>query len=233
MKYHGLAIVLFSLIIISCMGKRKVPVYKVNYVNNHCIKVDGISDDDTWGRAIMLKDFLLPWKDDKPPLTIFRALYDTSNLYILFQAMDHNMVIKDSISNEIDIAKEDRVEIFISKNKTMDEYFCIEIDPLGRVLDYRASYYRKFDDQWCIDGILVGSKIYPESYKVEVSIPLKSIAKMGVDISADFYVGLFRADLENAVSGLKENWLSWVDPKTPKPDFHVPEALGLFHFAKK
>lgn len=233
MKYPCLTVVFFSLVIISCTRKREVPLYEVNFINNQCIKVDGTSDDHAWGRAIILKDFLLPWENDKPQLTIFRALYDTSNLYIFFQAMDHNMVIKDSIRNEIDISKEDRVELFISKNKTMDEYFCIEIDPLGRVLDYRASYYRKFDDKWNIDGILVGSKIYPESYQVEFSIPLKSLIKMGVNISEDFYVGLFRADLENSVSGLKENWLSWVDPKTPEPDFHVPQALGLFHFNYK
>jgi hypothetical protein len=23
-----------------------------------------------------------------------------------------------------------------------------------------------------------------------------------------------------------EGWMSWVDPKTPEPDFHVPSSLG-------
>jgi hypothetical protein len=23
-----------------------------------------------------------------------------------------------------------------------------------------------------------------------------------------------------------EEWMSWVDPKTPEPDFHVPSSLG-------
>ena len=23
-----------------------------------------------------------------------------------------------------------------------------------------------------------------------------------------------------------EEWISWVDPKTPEPDFHVPSSLG-------
>ncbi len=217
------------------MGKRKVHVYEVNYVNNHSINVDGVSDEDTWEKAGKLKGFLMPWDKGKtPPVTMFQALYDSSTLYILFQAAeDQNLVISDSIINEIDIAKEDRVEIYFSKNKTMEEYFCVEVDPLGRVLDYSAAYHRKFDDQWDIDGMLVGSKLYPKSYQVEVAIPLKSLAKMGIDISADFYVGLYRADLENSVSGLKENWLSWVDPKISEPDFHVPETLGLFHFAEK
>jgi hypothetical protein len=154
-------------------------------------------------------------------------------LYIFYKAEDHNLVIKDSLNNEIDIASEDRVELFLSKDNTMEEYFCVEIDPLGRILDYRASYYRKFDDQWDVDGIQVASKIDSQSYQIEVAIPLKSIAEMGIDISKDFYVGLFRADFENSVSGIKENWLSWVNPKITKPDFHVPEALGRFHFAKK
>jgi hypothetical protein len=156
-------------------------------------------------------------------------------LYILFQVEDQNLLIKDSIINESGIVAEYRVEFYFSKNNKMDEYFCIEIDPLGRVLDYKASYYRKFNNQWNIDGIIFGSKVYPKSYHLEISIPLKSITKMGIDISTDFYVGLFRADLENSVLGSKgnENWLSWINPKTPEPYFHIPGTLGIFQFNKK
>ena len=29
-----------------------------------------------------------------------------------------------------------------------------------------------------------------------------------------------------------EEWISWVDPKTKEPDFHVPASLGWLEFTK-
>ncbi len=233
MKSLIFAIAFSFLLFSSCTEKNKASVYKVNYVDHAYINVDGISDEDIWRKAVKLWDFRLPWERNTTPGTMFQALYDTCTLYMNFQAKDQNLIYIDSISNEIDIASEDRVELFLSKNNTMEDYFCIEIDPLGRVLDYRASYYRKFDDIWNVDGILTGSKISSGSYQVEVAIPLNSLEKMGINISKDFYVGLFRADLENSISGLKESWISWIDPGSHNPDFHIPKALGLFHFNQK
>lgn len=232
MKCIGLSFMLFFLISISCSIEMEIPVYEVNYINKHYTSLDRILDDDAWGESKVLCDFFLPWEDNTPPLTIFQALYDSVNLYINFRTEDQNLVFKDSIDSEIDIASEDRVELFLSKNTSMEEYFCIEIDPLGRILDYMANYYRKFDDKWNVDGIQTASKIYSEGYQVEVAIPLNCIEKMGIDISRDFYVGLFRADFEKSVSGLKEHWLSWIELKIPEPDFHVPDALGIFRFSK-
>ena len=232
MKYSVLSTVIWSLISISCINERKVPIYDVNNFNKNNIILDGIPGDKAWGGSMLLKDFKLPWSDEIPQVTIFQALYDSNTLYCYYKAMDKNLVIKDSLNNEIDIASEDRVELFLSKDNTLKEYFCFEIDPLGRVLDYKASYYRKFEDQWDVEGIQVADKIDSESYQIEVAIPLKTIAEMGLDISKEFFVGLFRADFENLAPGIKENWISWVDLGTTTPDFHLPEAFGKFHFVK-
>ena len=50
------------------------------------------------------------------------------------------------------MAKEDRVELFFSNLTTLSEYYCIEIDPLGRILDYSAKHNRKFDENWDVKG---------------------------------------------------------------------------------
>ncbi len=202
----------------------------VNYFSDDEIVIDGVPDDKAWERSTILRDFIYPWDDSTPPVTTFRSLYDSNSLYISYTAADQNLVIKDSLQNEMDIASEDRVELFLSNDTTMKEYFCFEIDPLGRVLDYKASYYRIFDDKWNVSGIRVVSRINSESYQIEAAIPLNSIAGMGIDISKDFYVGLFRADFNKLSSGKEENWLAWINPRTPNPDFHVPKALGIFHF---
>jgi len=233
MKNSVLSIALLCLISISCSTERKLPVYEVKYFNEKDIILDGIPGDDVWEKSIALKDFIFPWDEKTPPLTLFRALYDSNNLYIFYKAEDQNLVIKDSLNIEQDIEFEDRVEVYFAKDNTMKEYFCLEIDPSGRLLDYKAAYYRKFDNQWNVKGIRITSRIDSGSYQMEVAIPLTSIAEMGIDISKDFYAGLYRAEFENSASGIKENWLSWIDPKISKPDFHIPETLGIFRFSKK
>jgi len=226
------SIIALYLISASCMNTSNLPVYEVKYLNEVYLIDDSIPGDDIWDKSITIRDFTLPWDDKVPPVTEFRALYDSNCFHFLYLAEDINLVIKDTFRSEIDVTSEDRVELFISKNKSMDEYFCLEIDPLGRILDYKASYYREFDEKWNVEGIKIISNFIPTSYTIEVSIPLESIESMGIDISKDFYMGLFRADYEKTDSGLKENWLSWVKPKIEKPDFHVPEALGIFRFMK-
>jgi len=39
----------------------------------------------------------------------------------------------------------DRVELFFAKQAALNDYWCIEIDPSGRVHDYHAKHCRKFD----------------------------------------------------------------------------------------
>lgn len=233
MKSFHLLFSVICLISISCTAENEIPVYEVNYIDEHYNSLDGLLDDDAWGESKVLDKFFLPWEDNTPPLTIFQALYDSVNLYINFTTVDKNMVIKDSIIQEIDIASEDRVEVFLSSDITMKEYYCIEIDPVGRILDYKASFYRKFDDTWNLDGIQSTSKISSEGYQVKLTIPLYFLREKGINTDKDFYAGLFRADFEMSDSGLKEHWLSWIELKNPEPDFHVPEALGIFRFSVK
>ena len=39
--------------------------------------------------------------------------------------------------------------------------------------------------------------------------------------------GLFRAEFSgDGGCGHLENWISWIDPKTDSPDFHVSSAFG-------
>ena len=220
----------FPLIFIFCSRIEEFPVYTVKNINSASVIIDGISKDRAWEKAKILDDFLLPWDDKIPQQTKFRALYDRNNLYILFQAEDLNLIIKDTITKELDITEEDRLELYFSKDITMEDYYCLEIDPLGRILDYQASFYRNFNNHWNINRIQIAGNIFKEAYQLEIAIPVNCINEMGIDISEDFYIGLFRADLEDSSSVIKENWISWRDPQSPEPDYHIPEALGLIRF---
>jgi hypothetical protein len=217
---------------ISCNREGAVKVYEVKCVQSGSISIDGTINDNAWKKATTLDDFLLPWEDGSPAATSFRAMYDTAMMYFCFDARDKDLVVMDSLLMETDIAKGDRVELFLSPDTTMQHYFCIEIDPRGRLLDYAASYYRNFDDKWNVQGIIARSQVSDESYQVEVAIPLTNFRKMGIDLSKDVYIGVFRAQLEKNGAEVKEHWLTWIDPSTAEPDFHVPGALGVFRFQK-
>ena len=41
----------------------------------------------------------------------------------------------------VNVVCEDRVELLFALDEELAEYFCLEIDPLRRVLDYRDSHY--------------------------------------------------------------------------------------------
>ena len=40
--------------------------------------------------------------------------------------------------------------------------------------------------------------------------------------------GVYRAEFSMSDDGVQENWISWVDPGTEKPDFHVASSFGEF-----
>ncbi len=192
-----------------------------------------IKTDSSWSHAILLNDFTLPWGKEKPKETSFKALYDDDFLYLRYDVKDNNINICSKIKNKEDVVNSDRVEIFFRKSDKLNSYYCLEIDPNGLVLDYSASYYRKFDFSWHWPKkhLDVKGNIKPDGYQVDVKISLESLRELGLLQNTIIEVGLFRADCirpPNRGNSAEIKWVSWVDPKTETPDFHVSSAFGVF-----
>lgn len=49
----------------------------------------------------------------------------------------------------------------------MGQYYCMEIDPSGHVMDYSASYYRKFDYEWNFKSLEICSIKDEKGYIVQ------------------------------------------------------------------
>src|SRR5690606_25365312 len=132
------------------------------------------------------------------------------------------------------VAKGDRVEIFFSTDLDLESYYCLEIRPDGKVLDYKASYYRNFDETWDFEGLQVGTKINDSGYTVEGRIPLSTLRDLGMVVEEQFfYLGLFRAEFSSSGSGApEEKWISWMTPESAEADFHIPTAFGQFCMGK-
>jgi hypothetical protein len=194
------------------------------------IQVDGQMNEPAWGTAERQTGFLYPWSNRTAPATEFRAVADDERLYLAFQVSDHDVVMVKDFAGESTVDQEDRVEVFFARDATLSRYFCLEIDPLGRVHDYAASHYRKFDGSWNCPGLRAAGRITPGGYTVEASIPLATLSElMGRPVSrgSRLRIGLFRAEFrQGALGDAADNWLSWVKPDALKPDFHIPSAFA-------
>lgn len=194
------------------------------------IQVDGQLLEPAWNTAERKTDFVYPWSRREAPATEFRALVDRERLYFAFQVSDKDVVAAKEFPGESTVNGEDRVEVFFARDKELERYFCIEIDALGRVHDYAASHYRKFDSGWNCPGLRAAGRLISDGYIVEASIPLKTLSDlMGRPVAPGsvMRVGLFRAEFRpGALGEADDSWLSWIKPKTNKPDFHVPSAFA-------
>jgi hypothetical protein len=194
------------------------------------IHVDGQLTEPAWQQAPIVRSFGFPWSRRAPPRTEFRALADEECLYFAFDAGDGEVMVEDGFSSESVLDREDRVELFFARDAGLERYYCLEVDPLGRVHDYAASHYRRFDSAWNCPGLHTKGVRYPGGYTIEGRIPLRTLAELlGREVAAGstLRVGLFRAEFRpGALGDAADNWLSWVQPAVNHPDFHVPSAFA-------
>ena len=99
------------------------------------------------GQAAGVDGLHAPW-DGLDEGTVFRCFSDQDSFYFLYEVPEQTLTLTEPFLKERDVDPEDRVEIFFSPRLEMDIYYCAEIDPMGRVMDYKAKYYRDFDYDW-------------------------------------------------------------------------------------
>ena len=234
---NGLALLGCALSLVSC-GTHPAFVestYKVQRIAYGKINVDGVADESVWDQANSLLPAIgSPWRNKNPQNTEFKALWDGSTLYYSFILVDADKVSLRDIENELDIGREDRVEIFIANidrdfGCDLRQYIGLETDYSGRVIDFTAIPYRQFDFSWTAQTHSVASNVAGNSIVVEGAIAIEELAQLGVSPAepSQLNVGVFRGDFSSLTASEPE-WLSWVDPETPQPDFHVCSAFGVF-----
>ncbi|WP_293717149.1 polysaccharide lyase family 8 super-sandwich domain-containing protein [uncultured Parabacteroides sp.] len=188
------------------------------------ITVDGKKDD--WKIAPAVTGLIAPWDGAVKDHTSFSVCHDKKNLYFMYEVSDSTIIYNDE-KTEASVGNSDRIEFFISKDPAMADYYCAEIDPQGKVMDYHAQFYRKFDFSWNFKGLKLGTHIGLDSYIVEGSIPLKSLEEMGViSPKGEILFGIYRADYYDQQED-QVIWSPWIIPDVANPDFHIPSSLGV------
>lgn len=206
-------------------------IYQVNKIDGE-IQMDGKGSDKTWEKAIALSDFHYPWREDAPPTTTFKALWNGDKFFFLYRAMDDTVIVKQQNLGEKDVVNSDRVEIFFKADDEMNPYYALELDALGRILDTEGRFYRKvdFDWAWPEGGLVVMASIDEAGYWVEGYITMASLSALGM-YKGDHLLkaGLYRGEYLNVGDFEDEvRWISWIIPDSEKPDFHIPSSFGLF-----
>lgn len=181
---------------------------------------------------LVIDAFQYPWTNAPPPSTHLELQWREEALHFLFEVEDPDVVVASEWQGESTVDGEDRVELFFARDDALSQYYCVEVDPLGRVHDYSARHYRQFDSKWRCDGSLTRGERTPEGYRVTGSIPRATLEAMlgkPFTLGTSFKLGVFRAEFrtsERDAPGTRvENWISWVKPDASQPDFHVPSAF--------
>ena len=211
---------------------KKQGVYTVKTINTGSQPCD-FPSNSVWESAETLNTFHQPWGEEDCPQIQFKALHDSQFLYLRYKIQDTNVLLFYGSNEKMDVTKSDRVEIFMAKDPALQTYYCLEIDPSGRILDYSASYHRNFNYHWTWpEGtIFVETDIEVTGYKVDVKISKESLQQLGLlnnhIIHAGIYLGHCASLPKTENMEVQFNWLTWIDPKLDNPDFHVPASFGI------
>ena len=174
-------------------------------------------------------DFSYPWRDEEAPKTIFQAYYDDEFIHFQFLAYGPTPFVYVKDNNKLEVIHSERVEIFFRTNEKMRPYYVLEMDPHGRVLDYKANHYREFDRSWeWPDSLDVQTSIHEDHYTLQGKFNIETLQRMNLIQENEIQIGLYRGHCTEMVNG-KANvkWMSWVGSGTEEPDFHVPSSFGI------
>lgn len=195
--------------------------------------LSGALNSVPWDVAEALRDFSYPWEKVQVPLLEFRGLYDVDWFYCFFNVVDQEISVYTSTDHKQEVLYGDRVEIFLTPDRSLSTYYCLEIDLRARIYDYRGSFYRKFEDTWSWPSkdIAVDAGKTATGYQVLLALRLASLRDFGLLKNNEMFAGLFRGKCSAASPSMDSmRWISWLTPDSKTPDFHIPSSFGRFLF---
>ena len=172
-----------------------------------------------------------------PNLTRVESIWNTDSMFFLFQCWydELNLMDDQPVNRPVDrLWETDVVEIFL-RPESCDDYFEIEISPLGQWLDAHIRKPRvdvNFNWSSGLDlgvEILKSKKFWTAAAKVPFRPILETCGLRNLPQVGDVWrLNLFRM----AGRGPNREFLAWRPTFTRVPDFHVPSAFGNLLFIK-
>lgn len=201
------------------------PSLHARRVEDASIVIDGALDA-SWSVATPVT-FETDWSGSTTTtVTTVRALWSTKALYLLWNLGGAGLNVDESrpVATEREkLYEEDCVEVFLGPDAAeRTKYFEVEVGPLGHFLDLSVNRKTKKSDVGWSSQTKIATKVDREnkSVLIEMGIFAPEIAA-ALTPGAKLPLALYR--MEGKAPRL---YLAWSPTRTPKPDFHVPEAFG-------
>lgn len=184
-------------------------------------KLDG-EIDAAWANATPLA-FATDWAGKSTPTTTtVRALWNDKGLYLLWELENTELITDRSrpIDQErVDLYEEDCIELFLSPGERR-RYFEIEVGPYGHWFDIsvdRTGKKAKSDTAWT-SGAIIGTSRDAAKHRAVIEM---AFATPAIQANARLPIGLYRMNGKSP-----RQYLAAFPTRTPKPNFHVPDAFG-------
>ncbi|QTE22217.1 carbohydrate-binding family 9-like protein [Polaribacter cellanae] len=204
-------------------------IYKVHKVENKEVILSGKGNHSIWEKANSLTDFSSPWQEELIKKIEFKAVHNSEKIFFQFKVDDDCVYIHPSKDKNDSINNSDRVELFFRSDASLNPYYCLEIDPLSRIMDFKAKPNKDFDFNWNwpLEEIEVKSTIETNYFIVEIAITFQSLKDLNLLKDGKIETGIYRAKYnEQEDNSFKPTWIPWIDPKTETPNFHTPSSFG-------
>ncbi|MBX3227195.1 MAG: SH3 domain-containing protein [Labilithrix sp.] len=158
--------------------------------------------------------------------TTVRALWSEHALYMLFVLEGAGFHVDRSrpISVERDkLYEEDCVEVFLAPDPAQrKKYYEIELGPYGHWFDLAIDRDRGTSDVRWSSGAQIATHPVPEAKVAIIEVALRSPDVVrALKRGASLPMNMFRMEGKSP-----RQYLAWSPTKTPRPNFHVPEAFG-------
>lgn len=210
--------------------------YEVRLIEKKQLLISGKGDDPLWDSALVLTDFCSPWNDEKQSEIKFKALWDGENLFFNFTVLDAAIHLEKSGSSVESIGNSDRVELFFRPDDSLNPYYCLEIDTAARIMDFIAYPDKNFDFNWNWPkkDINVKSAVNAGSFTIEGAISIPSLHRFNLIKNNKIETGVFRAKYNKKEDfNFEPTWITWVNPFTKTPNFHIASSFGNFILSKE
>ncbi len=226
-------------LILALAAAAQTPKYEVHRAPSKII-VDGRATDPAWAAAAPAIEFIFPWENQKgaKQKTTARLLWDTENLYVIYQCEDADVVAHYTNLDD-PTYKDDAVEFFVNPKPSQNFYYGLEMNARATLYDYFYAHphlllkrvnFTGVQLATNIDGTLNQTGDKDRGWVLEVAIPWKNFEELGAT-EAPKPGAIWTANLNRWDGVEPARRLSlWSDPAMKNPTPHNPARFGQLHF---
>ncbi len=182
--------------------------------------------EEAWSRATPVR-----WDTDwsgkaTGTFTSARLLWDRRALYVLWELEGAGLLTDRSRPRDVErprLYEEDCVELFLTPDPSRRKrYFEVEIGPFGHFFDIDVDREKKREDTGWSSQPEIGTSRDPAARRATIEVALRAPELVrSLSAGARLPAALYRMEGKG-----ERLYLAQSPTRTPRPNFHVPEAFG-------